>query len=167
MARLNFTVDDSIAMIRAVVLLLWPISGYCASESLGTTLGAITFADWLSLVMLSGVSGLVALLHRVRRNLEAAALDEVGKESNQGDRQLISWKVFAVAHMTGAMFVGAMSFLLCEALGDAFQMNNYLEAAVIALCSWSGAKVADKWADQVSEGMLNRIGNLFGKRRDE
>ena len=129
MSYLTFTTRDAVAMLRACTLTLWPIATWAAGESLGATLGAVTLADWLSLFLLSGVSGLVALLHRVRRSLEAAAMNEQGAE-----RQLISWWLFALCHMAGAIFVGAVAFMLCEA-GD---LNNYFEAAVIALSSWRG-----------------------------
>lgn len=152
MRHLTFTARDTIAMLRAITLCLWPVATFAAGESLGATLGTITLADWLSLFLLSGVSGLVALLHRVRRSLEAAALNEPG-----GERQLISWWLFALCHMAGALFVGAVAFMVCEAA----DINNYLEAAAIALSSWSGAKAADKWADGMSDGVLGRIGALF------
>lgn len=145
---------DYFLMVRAVVLLLWPLSTLAASESLGATLGAVTLADWLSVVMLSAVSGLVALLHRMRRSMEAEALRQAGQPVTEADRQLIDWRVFALCHMSGAMLVGFIAFALCEAL----DINNYLEAACIALASWGGAKFADRWADGLSDRISTAIG---------
>ncbi|MGV8823956.1 phage holin family protein [Methylibium petroleiphilum] len=145
---------DYFLMVRAVILVLWPITTWAAGESLGTTLGAVTLADWLSLVILSTVSGLVALLHRVRRSFEAEALRQAGQPAAEADRQLIDWRIFATCHMSGAILVGFIVFALCEAL----DINNYLEAACIALASWGGAKFADRWADGLSDRISSAIG---------
>lgn len=162
MRYLTFTTRECVSMLHAVIFALWPIAGMAAGESLGATLGSVTLADWLSLFVLSSVSGLVALLHRVRRSLEAAALHEAGDQSVPiAERQLIDWRVFALAHMAGAMFVGALAFLICEA-GD---LNSYMEAAVIAVASWSGAKFADKLADGMSDGVLGRMSALLNSNR--
>lgn len=153
MANSTFNTREWVSMIRVLLLALWPITTLAAGASLGATLGSITLADYLALFTLSGVSGLVALLHRVRRSLEAAALNETG-----GDRQLIDWRAFAVAHMAAAMFAGGLVFLVCEA-GD---VNSYLEAAFIAAGSFSGAKYVDRLADGLSDVVLGRISALFG-----
>lgn len=149
---------DALLVLRALVLALWPITVLAAGESLGATLGAVTVADWLSLAVLSGVSGLVALLHRVRRSFEAAALAAPGAPITD-ERQLIDWRLFAAAHMAGAMFVGVLAFLLCEAA----DINSFLEAAGIALASWSGAKLADRWADAFGD----RVSGLIGTRGEQ
>ena len=144
----TFSVYESVSMIRVVALGLWPTSVLAAGESLGATLGATSFADIVALLILSGVSGLVALLHRVRRSMEAAAVNDLA------GKQQIDWRVFAGCHMAGAMFMGLMMFFICEA-GD---LNNYLEAALISLASWSGAKLADRLADGLGDGLLARLG---------
>lgn len=145
---------DYFLMVRAVVLALWPLTTLAAGESLGATLGAVTLADWLSLSILSTVSGLVALLHRVRRSFEAEAQRSAGQPVTEADRQLIDWRIFALCHMTAAVLVGFIAFALCEAL----DINNYLEAAAIALASWGGAKFADRWADGLSDRVSGAIG---------
>lgn len=160
MTSIDFTTKDLVSMIHSIIIILWPATTLAAGDSLGATMGAITIADSVSVLVLSGFSGLAALLHRVRRSMEADALHEAGEASDEvrTGRQRIAWPWFAVCHMVGAVFVGTMAFLLCEA----FDMNNYLEAAAISLCSWSGAKVADKWADGLSDGVLSRINAVFG-----
>lgn len=153
----------NIAVLRGIVLCMWPITGYAASQSLGATLGSVSAADWFSLLLLSGASGLVALLHRVQRQLEAAELERLGLPGN-GEKQVhISWKFFALCHMTGALFMGTLCFFACEAAGDF--INNYMEAAMIALISWSGAKFVDKYADRLSENALSRISGVFGSKK--
>ncbi len=152
-----------IATVRGIVLCMWPATGYAASQSLGATLGAVSAADWISLILLSGASGLVALLHRIQRNLEASELERLGLPGNGEKRVHISWKFFALCHMTGALFMGALGFFACEAAGD--WINNYMEAALIALISWSGAKFVDKYADRLSENALEKISGVFGGKK--
>lgn len=148
---------SALDVMRLIVLLLWPISALAASQSLGAALGDVTLADWLSLVVLSTVSGLVALLQRVRASVEAAVHAAAGREARDADRVLIDWRLFAAAHMSGALFAGAMAFLLASAV----ELNAHLAAAVIALASWSGAKLADKWADAVGD----KLGGIIGGTR--
>jgi len=155
-----FLRSDAVAMIRTLVLLLWPITALAAAQSLGATLSGVTFADWFSLLTLSFVSGLVALLHRVRKSLEAAARVSTGEVVDMSDRQLIPWWLFALCHMAGAMFIGVLAFFVCEWL----DFNSHLEALCIALASWSGAKLADRWADAFSDGLAARVGAVFGKQ---
>lgn len=130
------------------------MSALAAGGSLGSTLGAVTPADWVSIVLLSVVSGLVALLHRVRRSFEYDALVQAGRAADVADQQLIDWRIFAAVHMAGAVFVGFVAFLL----GSWMEINSYLQAAFIALSSWGGAKVADRWADTLSERFTSVIG---------
>lgn len=155
-----FTATDAFTMLRVIVVSLWPITTFAASQSLGDAMYGITLRDWVSLFLLTSVSGLVALLNRVRKSLEAAARLERGAEFERGDLQVIPWWVFAVVHMAGAMFVGAVAFFLCEWI----DVNSYLEAPAIALTSWGGAKYVDKWADAISDGFADKIGALFGRR---
>lgn len=150
-----FDTRDMLNMMRTVLLVAWPVSAFAATQSLGNALTSISSSDWASLVTLSFISGLVALLYRVRKSLEAAAAHN---KNDDADLQLIPWWIFAAAHMAGAMFVGALLFFLCEWLG----VNPFLEAAVIALASWSGAKLADKLADGLSGNLVSRVSGAFG-----
>ena len=157
-----FVALRTVILLRAAVLMMWPVTTYAASQSLGSTLSAVGTSDWISLVMLSGVSGLVALLHRVRRILERTAMVQQGlAPSDATDIRLIPWWYFGICHMSGALLVGFMSFLICEAAGSF--VTNYLEAATIALTSWGGAKFADAWADKAGDGMGRLIDTVFGK----
>lgn len=149
---------DAFRTLQAILLLLWPLTTWAAGASLGQTFGAITLADWLVLLVLSTVSGLVALLHRLRLSMEAAAAQAANLPAADADRVRIPWPVFALCHMAGALFTGLLAFLACEAL----DLGSYWEAAAIALASWSGAKVADKWADSANGLIGGRLG-LGGK----
>lgn len=154
-----FSVDDALTMLRVVVFSLWPITTLAASQSLGDAMYGITLRDWISLFLLTSVSGLVALLTRVRKSLEAAAVAARDPMAMMGDLQLIPWWFFALIHMLGAMFVGGLAFFVCEWL----DFNSYLEAPIIALASWQGAKNVDKWADSLSDGVAGKIGAFFGR----
>lgn len=150
-------------MLRGVLLMLWPLSALAAVDSLGSTLGAtlgaITLRDWASLAVLSGFSGAVALLHRVRKSFEAVAIAAAsGQPVDLEARQLIDWRLYASCHMGGALFAGLMAFFLGEAMG----LNAYLEAAGIALSSWGGAKLADRWADAFGERVSNFLSSNSG-----
>lgn len=155
-----FTFEDAIEMLRVAVIFLWPITTLAAGQSLGDAMYGIGLRDWISLFLLTSVSGLVALLTRVRKSLEAAALIARGDTATREDLQLVPWWFFAVIHMLGAMFVGALVFFGCEWL----DLNSYLEAPLIALASWGGAKYVDKWADAISDGFADKIGTFFGRR---
>lgn len=156
-AMATFNARDAVRMMQMIVICLWPVATLAAGQSLGAALTGITFLDWMSLITLSFVSGLVALLYRVRKSLEAAALMAAGKDAVASDQQRIPWWIFASVHMAGAMFVGVLSFFICEWL----DWNSFLEAAAIALASWSGAKLADNLADGFSEGVIARVSAFF------
>lgn len=155
-----FTVDDTLRMMQAVVVLsLWPITTLAATQSLGDALYGIGLRDWISLLLLTNVSGLVALLTRVRKSLEAVALMARGQTVDAADIQLVPWWFFALVHMLGAMFVGALMFFVAEY----WDWNSYIEAPAIALTSWGGAKYVDRLADAWSDSLINRLIGAFKK----
>lgn len=163
-----FSATDAIRMMQVVVVSLWPVATLAASQSLGSTLTGVSVLDWMSLVTLSFVSGLVALLYRVRKSLEAAAVEAaliaahktqpIYAQSIYDQQQRIPWWIFASAHMAGAMFVGVLFFFL----GEWLELNSFLEAAVIALASWGGAKIADNVADVFNDGLIAKAKAIFG-----
>lgn len=158
---------DLLRMMRVcLVLVLWPLSALAAADSLGATMGAIELRDWASVLVLAGVSGAVALLHRIRRSFEAAAIAAAsGAPVDLDAHVLIDWRLFVGSQMAAALFAGLIAFFLGEAAG----MNNFLEAAGIALASWSGAKAVDLWAEgfrgRVAAFMAGGNGNGNGNNR--
>jgi hypothetical protein len=157
------TIDmrDWLRMLRVFAFCCWPGIVYAASQSLGTTFGEIGVADWLTLVSLSVFSGLVALLQRVRKSFEYNILAAKGDPTAIiADRQLLSWKLYATCHMTGALFMGFMAFLMSET----WTWNSYVEAATIACLAWGGSKFADQLADSVSGSVISKITGFFGAK---
>lgn len=158
--RLVFDNRDALVMLRVVVISLWPVTTWAASQSLGDALYGIGFKDWVALLLLTNVSGLVALLTRVRKSLEAAALIADGQVADKADQVLIPWWFFALIHMLGAVFAGIIVFFI----GEAYDWNSYIEAPAIALVSWGGAKYVDKWADGIGDTVAGRISSLFAPK---
>ena len=148
-----------LSTLRLILIGLWPMTVLAAGQSLGQTFGEVTWQDWVTLLMVTLCSGAVALLHRVKKSYEAIALRATGQTPDPAHEQLINWKLFAACHMTGAVFMGFITFFILES----FNVDSYLEAAVIALISWRGAMLADKWADSVGDKLSGLIS--FGSKQ--
>lgn len=158
-----FSARDAIAMMQTLTICAWPITVLAASQSLGLAMASVSFLDWMALLLLSFMSGLVALLTRVRTSLEVAAanatLERAGKAPADNPAAiLIPWYVFAGVHMIGSIFAGMLCFFACEWL----DWNSFLEAIAIALASYSGAKWADRLADGFSDAFIGRMSAIFG-----
>jgi hypothetical protein len=129
--------------------LLWPATTYAASVTLGDTLGQVPAFAWIVVFGLSFVSGLVSLLQRIKDEMRTV----------EGEATLRrSWRWYTAAHMLGALFVGLMAFMIAEGVG----IGDFYEAVFIAALSWGGARVMDKLADGLTDGIVNRIVALIG-----
>lgn len=146
-------IEKNIRLLWVISIALWPVVTYASGESLGQTLGAIKAADWLAVIALSGISGAVALLQRVRKSIEAKALEAAGHAFDASHKLLVDMRFYALCHMAASFVVGFIAFLLCEH----HDVNAHMEALMIAGCAWGGAKIADKWGDDLAE----RASNLF------
>lgn len=158
-----FSAADAIAMMQTSIVAMWPFSVLAASQSLGTAMASVSFLDWMALLSLSFISGLVALLTRVRTSLEAAAANAAAERAGLPITQipgviLIPWYVFAGVHMAGSVFAGIICFFACEWL----DWNSFLEAIAIALAAYSGAKGMDRLADGFSDAFVTRLSAVFG-----
>jgi hypothetical protein len=130
-------------------VLLWPATTYAASMTLGRTLEQIPAVAWFVVLGLSFVSGLVSLLQRVKEEMR----------TEKGERALRrSWRWYLTAHILGALFVGVLAFLFAEGV----ELRDFFEAIFIAAMSWSGARVMDKLADGLTDGIVNRIVSIVG-----
>lgn len=150
--------------LRAITLItwiLWPLSTWAASVTLGQSLGEVPLSAWVAVFVLSTVSGLLALLQRANAALTleqqilalqkggVAAADEIGRLSLELARlQLPSgWRVFVTWHMAGSIVMGILAFLVLEAT----EQNDFVEAVLIALCSYGGAVMVDRLSTAVQD----------------
>jgi membrane protein implicated in regulation of membrane protease activity len=135
--------------------------------TLGDTLGAVPGTAWLAVLVLSIISGLMALLQRMSLSI---ALEQQLSEARESEYEEISlllrnaaipkgWKVFVVWHMLGALSMGALSFLFLEST----DMHDFLEAVAIALSAYSGARLFDK----VSAGFSNKVLGILNRKDNE
>lgn len=140
---------------QLVVLFMWPMAALAAADSLSRAFTSHSSADWIALMLLATVSGLVALLNRIRKSLEAETLEKVGKKFEEQDRLILSWKVFAGFHMMGSYMAGFIAFML----GEHFGLDSYLHALIIAFFAWMGAAVIDRMAAESSNWAARVISN--------
>lgn len=140
---------------QLVVMCMWPMTAFAAADSLSRAFTSHSIADWVALVLLATVSGLVALLNRVRKNLEVEVLEKVGKTFDEQDRLVLSWKIFAWFHMAGSYMAGFVAFML----GEHFGLDSYLHALIIAFFAWMGAAVIDRMAAESSNWAARLINN--------
>lgn len=152
---------DAIRTLHAIVLILWPLSAAAAAGSLGSTLASHSFLDWASVGLLSTVSGLVALLTRIKKNMEAAILEAAGEPYEKSDKILLRWQVFAVYHMAGCYMAGFLGFFF----GEYLDWDGYMHAIAISLFAWLGATLLDAMAGQGSRIAENLVEVMF-RRKD-
>lgn len=137
--------------------MLWPITAVAAAGSLSQAFTTPATDDWLAVLALSTVSGLVTLLQRIRKNLEAGILQTGGQPFDQGNKLLLDWRVFAGFHMTGCYMAGFVAFLI----GEHLALDNYLHALTIALFSWMGAAILDRMAGDGSTWLSRVFSAIF------
>lgn len=115
--------------LKAIVYVLWPTTAWATSITLGTTLHEVPLLAWLMVVILSTLSGLAALLNRIKSEMPTRLV------------------LFVAAHMLGSLVAGGLVFLASEGI-DAPDM---VEAVSIALAAYAGAALMDKWAARFAE----------------
>jgi hypothetical protein len=135
--------------LHLTVALLWPATTWAASITLGKTLGDIPPIAWFIVLALSMVSGLVSLLQRIKEEMKTPEGEAALKRS---------WRWYAAAHLLGALFVGMLAFLFAEGA----ELRDFFEAIFIAAMSWGGARVMDKMADGLTDGIVNRLVAIIG-----
>jgi hypothetical protein len=132
-----------------VALLMWPAVTWAAAVTLGNTLNSIPPSALMIIFVLATVSGIVSLLQRLK--------DEMMKP--EGETQIRrAWRWFAVAHLSGALFVGMIAFMIAEAAN----IKDFYEAVFIAVLAYAGARAMDRMADGVTDGVINRLVTLVG-----
>lgn len=115
----------------AVLALLLPTAYAAASAPFGSALRDVPLFAWFVIFFLSTLSGAVAMLNRVRKELE-----------NFGT---LRWPgVFIAAHMSGSWLAGAIAFLL----GSGNGWPEWTIDVSIILSSFGGAVFIEKFADK-------------------
>ena len=120
-----------IEALRITVLLLWPMTAWATSVTLGASLSEVPFLAWVMVLILSLISGLAALLTRWR---EADPVRPV---------------LFAVSHMLGSLLAGFLVFLIAEHL----DRPDFEEAVFIAVAAFAGARLIDAAAMRMISGV--------------
>ena len=115
--------------LKAIVYLLWPVTAWATSITLGATLSEVPLLAWLMVLILSAISGLAALLNRIKTEMPARLVP------------------FVCAHMLGSLVAGVLVFFVTEQ-ADAPDM---IEAVSIALAAYAGAALMDKWAAKFAD----------------
>lgn len=118
-----------ILAIKCIVYTLWPMSAWATAITLGETVAAVPSLAWLMVLVLSTVSGLAALLSRLR--------DEAPPRV----------AVFVLAHMLGSVLAGVLTFFATEGA----DVNDFAEAVAIGLAAYAGAKLMDRWSAKFVE----------------
>jgi hypothetical protein len=155
-----------IQALSALFWVIWPLSTLAAGVTIGNTLGDVPLSAWVVVLVLSAISGVMALLQRMSA---AMVLEQQLGWALPEDRPAIEralaglalpkgWRLFVTWHMAGAVLTGVMTFLLLQAT----TMNDYLEAVAIALASYGGARLFDK----VSVVFNDRVLDALRKKAD-
>lgn len=127
-------------VVVPTLLLLAPLLAWAAS-ALDSAMAAITPREWLATLLLSIFAGLVALFQKIKASQEAAVKRKLGEPYNPADIIGVSVWLYALSHMSGAILVGAVTFFGAQPV----LTNGYAIAAAIAMASYGGARVAEKW----------------------
>lgn len=154
--------------ITACFWLLWPISTLATTVTLGQTLGSIPGQAWVSVLVLSLISGAVAVLQRVNKAVKIERAIELTPETDSNFFHLTdlretlaetqipdTWLLFVVWHMAGAVLMGTLAFFFLEAA----DVNDFIEAVAIALSSYGGARLVDKVGDSFAARVIQSVQN--------
>lgn len=115
--------------IKTIVYMLWPTAVFAASITLGDTLHEVPLLAWLMVLIVSTLSGLAALLNRIKNDMPQ------------------NLALFVIAHMAGSLLAGLLTFLACEQA----DLADMAEAVSIALAAYAGAALMDKWAAKFAD----------------
>ena len=123
-------------VLHATMAFLWTPSLAMAAAVASNTndFSSISWVLASVAMLLSTLSGITALLHRVERELRA-----------QPDHPLMRPWLLSITHMTGSWTAGALAFII----GEAQDMNDWWELAGVIAASFMGATfiqaAAEKW----------------------
>lgn len=150
-----------IQALSALFWFIWPLSTLAAGVTIGNTLGDVPLSAWVVVLVLSAISGVMALLQRMSQamQVEQQLKFALPEEKAQLERTLAAlglpqgWRLFVTWHMAGAVLTGVLAFLVLEAT----TVNDYLEAVAIALASYGGARLFDKVSVVFNDRVLDAL----------
>lgn len=121
------TEKQTIFCLKVVIYLLWPTCAWATGVTLGETLATVPALAWTMVFMLSTISGLAALLNRLK--------DDTPKKL----------RLFVTSHMLGSALAGLLIFFMSTGAGVA----DFYQAGLIATAAYAGAKFLDAAADRL------------------
>lgn len=128
-------------LLRVLLLILWPPSVLASGlVTLDQTIQDVRVGVWVIIMVLSTMGGLTSLLHRLKSDIP--------------DRLF----TYVLSHMLMAWFVGGTAFFLMENINT----PDLLEIPMIAVVSYSGARLMDSVTEKVSKWLDGRLDKLLG-----
>lgn len=128
---LNTAHKRTLTAVQLVVYTLWPSAIFAAQVTLGHAVADVPLLAWLTIFILSTVSSLAALLNRLKFDTPPRL------------------PVFVAAHVLGSWLAGVLIFFV----GTAVKLDNFLVVGAIAIGSYAGAQLMDRW----SQAFTNRV----------
>lgn len=118
---------QTLLCLQLIVYLLWPACAWATGVTLGETLATVPLLAWMMVFILSTVSGLAALLNRLK------------------DSTPPKLRLFVASHMLGS----ALSGLLIFFISTGAEVGDFYQAGLIATAAYAGAKFLDAAADKL------------------
>lgn len=129
--------NKALRAVQLVVYLLWAPTAWATNITLGSTLVGVPPLAWLMVIILSTVSGLAALLNRLKVDTPPRLA------------------FFLSAHMVGCWLAGILIFLASEVMSPP-GTHDFIKIIAIVLGSYGGAQLMDRWAAAFSDHVANR-----------
>lgn len=130
--------------MRKLPALLGAVPVAAAASALGDTLAGMTAGDWLGTLGESAVTGLVALLLRLRASQEATLRRT--EQLPYDDDAIIRGNLwlYAASHLSGSVLGGFVAFWSTH---DVLTSGHAVAAAIVAVAV-GGAKAVEKLAER-------------------
>ena len=143
------TARSLLTAVYAFLTILWPAVAVAAANTFESTVLGVGWVSWLVVVVLSTLSGLTALLNRVRTEIA---------EAEANGTHIPPLRVFIASNMLGSLLAGLFMFFICEH----WDAPGFLEAAAIIGASYGGARFIERTAEGAVDHLINKIGQLLG-----
>lgn len=143
------TARNLLSAVYAFLAILWPAVALAAANTFESTVLGVGWVSWLVVVVLSTLSGLTALLNRVRAEIATA-------EAN--GTPIPPLRVFVASNMLGSLLAGLFMFFLCEH----WDAPGFLEAAAIIGASYGGARFIERIMEGAVDQIVSKFAQFFG-----